>query len=96
MRFALGTPAPARFIIVFMNQPRSVFAQGLNSPFGMALVGDQLYVANSDALVRYTYRTGDTTLGGPPQKIVDLPAGTLNHHWTKNVIASPDLSLIHI
>jgi len=77
-------------------ETRSVFAQGLASPFGMALVGDQLYVANSDALVRYPYRSGDTTLSGAPQKVVDLPAGTLNHHWTKNVIASPDGSKLYV
>ena len=77
-------------------ETRSVFAQGLTSPFGMALIGDQLYVANSDALVRYTYRGGETTLSGAPQKVVDLPAGTLNHHWTKNVIASPDGSKLYV
>jgi glucose/arabinose dehydrogenase len=77
-------------------ETRSVFAQGLASPFGMALVGDQLYVANSDALVRYPYRSGDTSLSGAPQKVVDLPAGTLNHHWTKNVIASPDGSKLYV
>ena len=77
-------------------ETRSVFAQGLTSPFGMALVGDRLYVANSDALVRYTYRSGDAMLSGAPQKVVDLPAGTLNHHWTKNVIASPDGSKLYV
>jgi glucose/arabinose dehydrogenase len=77
-------------------ETRSVFAQGLTSPFGMALIGDQLYVANSDALVRYTYRSGETRLSGAPQKVVDLPAGTLNHHWTKNVIASPDGSKLYV
>ena len=77
-------------------ETRSVFAQGLTSPFGMALIGDQLYVANSDALVRYTYRSGETTLSGAPQKVVDLPAGTLNHHWTKNVIASPDGAKLYV
>jgi len=77
-------------------ETRSVFAQGLTSPFGMALIGDQLYVANSDALVRYTYRSGETALSGAPQKVIDLPAGTLNHHWTKNVIASPDGSKLYV
>jgi len=77
-------------------ETRSVFAQGLNSPFGMALVGDQLYVANSDALVRYAYQSGSTQLNGTPQKVVDLPAGTLNHHWTKNVIASANGSKLYV
>jgi glucose/arabinose dehydrogenase len=77
-------------------ETRSVFAQGLNSPFGMALVGDQLYVANSDALVRYAYQSGSTMLNGAPQKVADLPAGTLNHHWTKNVIADPRGSKLYV
>jgi glucose/arabinose dehydrogenase len=69
---------------------RSVLLEGLNSPFGMALIGDQLYVANSDAVVRFPYKTGDTHIGAAGTKAVDLPAGTINHHWTKNLIASPD------
>jgi glucose/arabinose dehydrogenase len=101
-RAGAGVPSANRITLLRdadgdgVAETRSVFAQGLNSPFGMALVGNQFYVANSDALVRYAYRTGDTTLGGPPQKIVDLPAGTLNHHWTKNVIASPDGSKLYV
>ena len=69
---------------------RSVFLSGLHSPFGMALVGDALYVANSDAIVRFPYVTGATNIVAPGVKVVDLPAGRINHHWTKNVIASPD------
>lgn len=69
---------------------RTVFLQGLNSPFGMALIGDHFYVANTDALVRFSYRSGQTKITDPGVKIVDLPAGPLNHHWTKNVIASRD------
>jgi glucose/arabinose dehydrogenase len=68
---------------------RTVFLQGLHSPFGMALVGDQLYVANADALVRVPYAPGQTQSGAAPQKVTDLPAGT-NHHWTKGLAASPD------
>ncbi|ARN21014.1 PQQ-dependent sugar dehydrogenase [Piscinibacter gummiphilus] len=68
---------------------RSVYLKDLFSPFGMALVGDTLYVANADALVKVPYRAGETTVATAPAKVVDLPAG-LNHHWTKNVIASPD------
>lgn len=71
-------------------ETKTTFASGLYSPFGMTLVGDSLYVANSDALVRYAYATGATQAAAPPEKVLDLPAGTLNHHWTKNVIASPD------
>lgn len=69
---------------------KSPFLTDLKSPFGMALTGDKLYVANTDAVVAFDYRTGAKSVEGPGQKIVDLPAGELNHHWTKNIIASPD------
>jgi glucose/arabinose dehydrogenase len=69
---------------------RSEFLTGLNSPFGMALVGNALYVANSDAIVKFPYREGETKITAPGTKVVDLPAGPRNHHWTKNVVASPD------
>jgi len=71
-------------------ETRTVFLDSLYSPFGMALVGNDLYVANSDALVRFPYKSGDTRIRAKGVKVVDLPAGTLNHHWTKNVIASAD------
>jgi len=71
-------------------ETRTVFLDSLYSPFGMALVGNDLYVANSDALVRFPYKSGDTRITAKGAKVVDLPAGTLNHHWTKNVIASAD------
>ena len=69
---------------------RTVFLDQLNSPFGMALVGSDLYVANTDAVVRFPYRNGDTRITEPGVKIAELPAGTINHHWTKNLIASRD------
>lgn len=69
---------------------RKTFAEGLNSPFGMTLSEGKLYVANTDALVAFRYSEGQTRVKGPAQKIIDLPAGSLNHHWTKDVIASPD------
>ncbi|MDE3809906.1 sorbosone dehydrogenase family protein [Sinorhizobium meliloti] len=68
---------------------RRTFAEGLNAPFGMTLSEGKLYVANTDALVAFPYSRGQTRLG-TPEKIIDLPAGNLNHHWTKDVIASPD------
>jgi glucose/arabinose dehydrogenase len=71
-------------------ETRTTFLEGLNSPFGMALVGQNLYVANTDAIVRFHYRDGDTRISEPGVKIADLPAGPINHHWTKNVIASLD------
>ena len=69
---------------------RSVFLQGLNSPFGMALVGNELFIANSDAVVKVPYLPGQTTITAAPVKVTDLPAGPINHHWTKNLVASPD------
>jgi len=74
----------------------SVFLRNLNSPFGMTLVGDALYVANTDALLRFEYRRGATELPGPGQQIASLPAGEVNHHWTKNVIASRDGKRLYV
>ncbi|CAL4867860.1 hypothetical protein MMA231_02132 [Asticcacaulis sp. MM231] len=71
-------------------ETRTVLLKGLNSPFGMALIGDQLYVADTDAVLRFLYHTGDTLITVPGIKVTDLPAGTINHHWTKNIIARPD------
>ena len=75
---------------------RSALLTNLNSPFGMELVGDQLYVANTDALVRFPYRDGDTTIASSGTKVADLPGGALNHHWTKNVIASKDGAKLYV
>jgi glucose/arabinose dehydrogenase len=69
---------------------REVFLQGLHSPFGMTLVGNDFYVANTDAIVRFPYQSGQTRITAPGTRLVELPAGPRNHHWTKNVIASPD------
>src|SRR5215217_2885923 len=71
-------------------ETRSVLLSGLTSPFGMALVGDALYVANTDALMRFHYVRGDTRIAEPATVVTPLPGGPLNHHWTKNVIASRD------
>ncbi len=69
---------------------RSVLLSGLYSPFGMALVGERLFVANADAVRAYPYRSGDTVISAPGEKLVDLPGGPINHHWTKNLLVSPD------
>jgi glucose/arabinose dehydrogenase len=74
---------------------KSVFLEKLNSPFGMALVGSDFYVANTDAIMRYRYAEGATHIDEPGVKVADLPAGTINHHWTKNVIASRDGSRLY-
>ena len=70
-------------------ETRSIFIEGLNSPFGMALVGNDLYVANCDAILRFPYQPGNTRITVPGVKVTDLPAG-INHHWTKNLVASRD------
>jgi glucose/arabinose dehydrogenase len=75
---------------------RSVFLERLNSPFGMVLVGDELYVANTDAVLRFPYRGGETRIEAPGTKVVDLPAGPRNHHWTKNLIASRDGAKLYV
>jgi glucose/arabinose dehydrogenase len=71
-------------------ETRTVFLSGLNSPFGMALVGEDFYVADTDAVLRFPYRTGDTRIAAAGTRLTDLPAGPRNHHWTKSLIASPD------
>jgi glucose/arabinose dehydrogenase len=75
---------------------RTVFLSDLHSPFGMALVGDELYVANTDALVRFPYAKGETRIAARGTKVTGLPGGRINHHWTKNVIATADGSKLYV
>ena len=75
---------------------RSEFLKGLNSPFGMALIGNDFYVANTDALVRFPYEAGQKQITASGTKVTDLPGGPLNHHWTKNVIANADGSKLYV
>ncbi len=77
-------------------ETRTIFLQGLHSPFGMALVGHDFYVADSDAVLRFPYRDGDTRITAAGTKLLDLPAGTINHHWTKNILASRDGSKLYV
>ena len=79
-----------------MAQTRSVFMAGLNSPFGMALIGKNFYVANTDAILRFPYVEGETKISSAGVKVIDLPGGPINHHWTKNMIASPDGSKLYV
>ena len=74
---------------------RTVFADNLNAPYGLALVGGQLYVANQDALVRFSYRDGQTRAEGPPVTVAALPSA-INHHWTKALAASPDGRFLYV
>ena len=75
---------------------RTVFLDGLASPFGMALAGGHLYVGNSGSLVRVPYRDGDTQATAAPETVAELPAGTYNQHWTRNVIASADGRTLYV
>ncbi len=76
-------------------ETRTVLLANLASPIGMALIGDSLYIANTNSIERYPYKTGDTQIISKATHIVDLPAGTINHHWTKNIIANADGSKLY-
>ncbi|KMO44158.1 L-sorbosone dehydrogenase [Methylobacterium tarhaniae] len=75
---------------------RSVLLEHINSPFGVALVGQDLYVAATDALLRFPYREGDTRITDPGTKVADLPGGPIDHHWTKALAASPDGTKLYV
>ncbi|MGF6109673.1 PQQ-dependent sugar dehydrogenase [Pseudomonas frederiksbergensis] len=101
-RAGAGVPSPNRITLLRdkdhdgVAETRTVFLENLNSPFGMTLVGSDLYVADTDRLLRFHYETGDTAIKSESMKVIDLPGGTLNHHWTKNVIASKDGSKLYV
>ncbi|RKT13914.1 glucose/arabinose dehydrogenase [Paraburkholderia sp. RAU2J] len=92
-RAGAGVPSPDRIVLLRdvdgsgVAGMHTVFLRGLHSPFGMALIGNQLYVADTDALLRFDYVTGTTQITSPGVKVADLPAGPINHHWTKNILA---------
>jgi glucose/arabinose dehydrogenase len=101
-RAGAGVPSPNRITLLRdkdhdgIAETRTVFLENLNSPFGMTLVGNDLYVADTDRLLRFHYENGETAIKSQPMKVIDLPGGTLNHHWTKNVIASKDGSKLYV
>ncbi len=101
-RAGAGAPSANRITLLRdadgdgVPETRTVFLQELNSPFGMALVGRDFYVADTDALLRFPYNGGETRIAAPGVKVADLPAGPINHHWTKNVIASRDGSRLYV
>lgn len=101
-RAGAGVPSANRITLLRdadgdgVAETRKIFLKGLHSPFGMALVGSDLYVANTDALMRFRYKAGETQITEPGEKIVDLPAGPINQHWTRNVIASRDGSRLYV
>lgn len=75
---------------------KTTFLEGLHSPFGMALIGNTFYVANADSIVTFPYKNGETTIKAEPTKLIDLPGLPLNHHWTKNILASEDGSKLYV
>jgi len=101
-RAGAGVPSPNRITLLRdadhdgVAETRTVFLENLNSPFGMTLVGNDLYVADSDKLLRFPYQPGETAIKAQGSKVVDLPGGPLNHHWTKNVVASKDGSKLYV
>ena len=101
-RAGAGTPSANRITLLRdsdgdgVADQRSVLLEGLNSPFGMALVGDTLFVANTDAVLRFAYRRGDTRITAAGVPVAALPAGAINHHWTKNLIASADGRTLYV
>ncbi|MCX8499732.1 MAG: PQQ-dependent sugar dehydrogenase, partial [Caulobacteraceae bacterium] len=90
------TKSPNRLILLRdangdgVAEVKTTFLGGLNSPFGMSLIGDPLYVANTDAVMAFPYQAGETQITAKGRKVADLPGGPINHHWTKNILASPD------
>jgi glucose/arabinose dehydrogenase len=101
-RAGAGVPSPNRITLLRdsdgdgVAEQRTTFLKDLNSPFGMALAGNDLYVANTDAVLRFPYRTGATEIGDKGVKVADLPAGPINHHWTKDIIASRDGAKLYV
>jgi glucose/arabinose dehydrogenase len=99
-RAGAGVPSANRITLLRdadgdgVAEVKTVFLANLNSPFGMALVGNELFIANADAIVKVPYQAGQTSIGAQPVKVTDLPAGA-NHHWTKNILASPDGSKLY-
>src|SRR5258705_644718 len=97
-----GVPSPNRIMLLRdgdgdgVAETKTVFLENLFSPFGMALVGNDLYVANTDAVMRFPYTPGATKITARGMKLVDLPAFPLDHHWTKNVFASKDGSKLYV
>jgi len=93
-RAGAGVRSPDRIVLLrddgHGKVSKHVFLEHLHSPFGMALVGDDLYVANTDAIMHFRYTAGATRIDAPGEKLADLPGGPINHHWTKNIIASRD------
>ncbi len=97
------TPKPSNRITLVRDanddgrpELRTVLVDHLHAPFGIAVLDGFLYVANTDAIMRYPFSPGETRITAPGVKLVDLPAGAINHHWTKSLAASPDGSRLFV
>jgi glucose/arabinose dehydrogenase len=77
-------------------ETRSALLEGLNSPFGMALIGDRLFVANTDAVMAFPFKVGDTKISAKGEKIMDLPANPPNNHWARNLIYDPKDNKLYV
>jgi glucose/arabinose dehydrogenase len=101
-RAGAGVPSANRITLLRdtnndgVAEARWTFIENLNSPFGMALDGQNFYVANTDAVMRFAYTAGQTQIRTPGTRLVELPAGTRNHHWTKNIVLSRDGSKLYV
>ncbi len=101
-RVGAGVPSANRITLLRdadgdgVAETRSTFLEGLNSPLGMAHIGEAFYVANTDSLMRFSYEEGTTKIEGPGTKIADLPSNAPNSHWTKNVIANADGTKLYV
>ena len=101
-RAGAGVPSANRITLLRdadgdgVAETRTAFLENLSSPFGMGLIGNDFYVAHTDAVVRYPYTAGETRIAAPGVKVVDLPGGPLNHHWTKNLITSRDGAKLYV
>jgi glucose/arabinose dehydrogenase len=101
-RAGAGVPSPDRIMLLRdangdgKADSKTVFLKGLRSPYGMALVGDTLYVANTDAVMAFPYKAGATSIAAPGRKVMNLPAAAPNMHWTRSLVASPDGSRLYV
>ncbi|MGH8214585.1 MAG: PQQ-dependent sugar dehydrogenase [Rhodanobacteraceae bacterium] len=101
-RAGADVPSPDRIVLLRdsngdgVADVRSVFLDHLHSPFGMVLLDGSLYVADTDALLRFPYREGETSIATHAEKVTDLPAGPINYHWTKNVVAIPHGDVLYV
>ena len=101
-RAGAGVPSANRIVLLRdthadgVADMRTVFLEKLRSPYGIALVGEQLFVADTDEIRRYRYHAGQTHIDEPGSILTELPAGRVNHHWTKNLVASPDGRFLYV